>query len=393
MDAPAAGPAPSASDASQSAASSAETPSATPTAPDTSTSSQADADTAAQASYFGVSPDGGLPPVGGRVRDPQTGRFVKGSETTPEAGGQQDPPAPDAAPAQPAAPASQKFKLAEGLEFDSPEAAAQQFRTLRGMFKSQDGQLRELRAELTQAINVANAWKATAEGKSATAAPASPASAGAPASAAPTTPAEPDWETVAALAAHADPNIARVGPLVQYHQEAQRLAEAREAALFERLTKEIEAKYSPVLASHAQQADLAEAGAVVDALADWTIEATGQPFFPELRDYDQIAAIGKTWRDAGRDPALLKTQGGLIDAIALHRMWTGYMTPAAPAPAASTPAPPAPPPPPGSAELAMAMAGTAPPNVRPAGPAHPQEAVRAAIRNADRVDSFWGVAP
>lgn len=384
MEAPDAGTAPSASDASQSAASSAEsTPSPeTTSAPDTSAAGDTAADSAALADAFGVMDDGAPPP--GPTRD-EKGRFAPRGDAPPQ-------PAPDA-PTAVAAPAPEKFKLAD-LEFDSPDHAAQQIKTLRGMFKPMEREVRDLRSELTNAINVANAWKAQAEGKSATAAPPATAPAGAPASTAPAVPAEPKWDVIQYLAQHPETGVA--GALVEYHQQAQALAEAREQALRAEIKREIEAQYSPVLQSHAEQAELAEVGALVDQMASWTIQATGAPAFPELSDINQVAAIGQTWRDAGNDPALLKTPQGLQMAVALHRMWNGF-TPAAPvvaaAPSTQAPPPPAAPAPPGSSDLALAMGGTAPPNVRPGGPVSPQAATRAAIRGADPVDAFWGVTP
>lgn len=377
----------SASDASQPAASSAETPSQS--APETSTDSSYSPDVVA--SHFGVT-EGDAPPAP-RARDDR-GRFAKAGES-PEVAPQADgaaPPAPAAAAGSQPAPAPEKFKLAEGLEFDSPDHAAQQFRSLRGMFKSQDTQLRELRAELTQAINVANAWKAKADGSAATSAPAA-APAAAPASGKPDSKAEPDWELLHHLASN--PEVGLTGALMQYHQEHSRLAEAREQKLREEIAKEFEAKYSPVLSAHSEQAELAEVDALVRGMASWTVQATGAPAFPELQDIESVAAIGQTWRDAGNDPQMLKTPQGLQMAIALHRMWSGYT--AAPAPVAASPstapAAPAAPAPPGSTDLALAMAGAAPPHSRPNGPAHPQAAVRLAIRNADVMDSHYGVAP
>jgi hypothetical protein len=380
MEAPESGTAPSASDASQSAASSAEsTPSPAETA---APASDPSSDSSALASTFGVVDDGGVPPVG-PARDAQ-GRFAaKPAEAQSE-------PAPDAAPAQPAAPASQKFKLAD-LEFDTPEHAAQQIKTLRGMFKPMEREVRDLRSELTNAINVANAWKAQAEGRAAQP-PADPAKppAAAPASDAPV---EPKWDVIDHLARHPEAGVA--GALIEYHTQAQALAEAREKQLVERLTKEIEGRYAPVLASHAEQAELAEVDALVRGMADWTMEATGQPAFPELRDIHQIAAIGQTWRDAGNDPKALKTPQGIQMAVALHRMWSGFSpAPVAPAaPSTQAPAAPAAPAPPGSADLALAMSGSAPPSVRPAGSVTPQQAARAAIRGADPMDAFFGVTP
>jgi hypothetical protein len=380
----------SASDASQPAASSADTPSQS--APDTSASSSTPTEADLVASHYGVT-EGDAPPSP-RARDDR-GRFAKAGES-PEVAPQGDAPvqaAPGAAPAA-AAPAPQKFKLAEGLEFDSPEQAAQQIRTMRGMFKSQDTQIRDLRSELTQAINVANAWKARAEGSAATAAPGTtPSPAAAPASGKPATLAEPDWELLHHLASN--PEVGLTGAMMQYHQEQNRLAEAREQKLREEIAKEFESKFAPVLSAHSEQAELAEVDALVRNMASWTVQATGAPAFPELQDVESIAAVGQTWRDAGNDPKLLKTPQGLQMAVALHRMWSGYTAPQPSVAAAPSTAPmaPAPPPPPGSTDLALAMAGSAPPHSRPSGPAHPQAAVRHAIRNADVMDAHFGVAP
>jgi hypothetical protein len=372
----------SASDASQPAASSAETPSTgVETVAASTPSSDGDA-SAALASKFGVVDD-----APGPSRD-ERGRFApKQGEAAPA------PDAPGAAVAS-ATPAPEKFKLGD-IEFDSPDHAAQQFKSLRGMFKPLESKVRDTQNELTRAINVASAWEAVARkhgytddgSKPATAAPAA-----APASAAPDAPAEPNWDILAHLANH--PETGTVGALIQYHQEVQRLAEAREQKLRDEIRQEIEGKYAPVLADRAEQAELAEVGALVDTMAEWTVTATGQPFFPELSDGQKLKEIGELWRSAGHDNAQLKTQQGLTAAIALYRMWNGVAS-AASAPAPSTPAPPAPvaPAPPGSSDLALAMGGSAPPNVRPSGPASPQQAARAAIRSADVMDARWGVSP
>lgn len=86
--------------------------------------------------------------------------------------------------------------------------------------------------------------------------------------------------------------------------------------------------------------------AVLDA-ADQTIEAmgslktvTGESAFPELSDSNELEAIGRVWRESGRDPArVLESGAGLLEALALYRLLKGLPTGAA-AQALATSTPP-----------------------------------------------------
>lgn len=280
-------------------------------------------------SNFGVPTDAG-PSSGQRARD-ASGRFVAGSApATPADGGEYTQQPGDTAPEPPAEPAKpQRFKFG-GAEFDTQEAAEQNFRSLRGQFRpvmalaKQVGGIENIGPTLQRAADSARAWHAEAQQLRAELE--AVRSGRAPAG-------DPQTHQQSQDASTADPAAqADAGVDWDLYAEVRKLADAQgepwkaeqwligevqkaERARYEAL---IEERLSPFTAAQERAGLAQQTEQVFGALAEYQ-NSDGSPTFPELHNEADAYAVGKLWAALGLPPEAALTPQGAMAAIALYR--------------------------------------------------------------------------
>lgn len=297
----------------------------------------------------GVFPDGDpfpspppdRPPDGDATSAPQRGpdgRFVAATSSAAPSGEHTLKPAE----ATPPAPVS-KFKFA-GEEFESQEAAEQNFKTLRGQYKPLQALARSLGGvdkvvpQFTQAAESARAWKAEhdrvkAELDTIRSGGKQPAAAAAPAPDAAEQP-DVDWELYAEVKKLATESGE------PWKAEQWLIAQVREADQT-RYQKMLDERLAPLDAQQEQQAVATRTETLFTSLAGYT-NADGSPAFPELSDEKAAFEIGRLWASLGLPRESALTPQGAMAAIGLYRLAKGgsqaKQAPAAP-PAAAPAAP------------------------------------------------------
>jgi len=287
-----------------------------------------------------------------RARD-AAGRFVAGEPKVGEPVGEPKLPGirPDVAVPEPP-DAKPKFKFA-GKEYESPEAAEHEYKSLTGKLQPTQRKLAETEGTLVKAAESARGWHSEAQRLAARVAELE-AGGGNPAPQPETAPAKGiDWDLYAEISKVAQEagEPWKAQKWLQDQIDTQRAADI--AALRE------EAIESPRREAE-QRAQLeSAANTLVESMAAHT-NPDGSAAFPEFRDGATAREVGALWQSLGLDPQLALTPGGAVAAVALYRMARGMDGAVAAPPAASpTPAQPAVPPSP-AAEAAAALDGGRP---------------------------------
>lgn len=240
------------------------------------------------------------------------------------------PEPPEGAEKQPEdeAPKPQKFKFGD-KEYDSLEQAEQSFRSLQGMFKPMQERLTSAEQLAEKAAESARAWRARAielEGGGQVA----------PTPQRPVPPEsgqqgrDPKADLEAALAnvnGELFESLAREHglPLAGRYLAAQVLATVNDQML-PRLRQEIMDQLAPELEPLKQDRGFQQATQHVASLITQVSEyknADGSDAFPELSDEKTVFEIGDLWRSMDMPAEVALTPKGLLQAIALYRMYNG----------------------------------------------------------------------
>jgi hypothetical protein len=250
------------------------------------------------------------PPPGSLTADSSSpsrgpdGRFLAG-----HAGQQGNEPDESAAPIPAAVP--EKYKWA-GEEFDSQEAAEQNFKSLRGQFKplaAKAAKAAEHEAQLVLAAKSARAWKA--EHDRVVAEHAKPAVAEKAAEA----PEDVDWGLYS--------EIKRIATESNEPWKAEQwlIGEVRRIESG-RTQKLIDEALLPSRTADARKAVESQTTEVFGALAD-LVNADGSSYFPELQDETTAYEVGETWTRMGLPSEFALTPQGAAAAIGLYRLLHG----------------------------------------------------------------------
>lgn len=297
---------------------------------------------------FGAPSDAGTS-SGQRARD-ASGRFLPGS-----APGQDD--AGDHT--LEATPPPTKFKFG-GEEFDSQDAAEQNFRSMRGQFKAINslakslGGIDKVVPTLQSAADSARAWKAQADSYKAELDAyrngQQPATAGREDVS--TAEAEDsdgvDWSLYAEIRKLAQEQ----GTPEKAEQWLINEVQKAERARFEKLLEE---RLAPYDQERQRAGVVSQTEALFGQLAEYAYP-DGSPAFPELHDETAAYEIGKLWASLGLPREAAMTPSGAAAAIALYRMQrAGRPLPTPAQPAAPTAVPPAAPPTPTDAAAAAGV--------------------------------------
>lgn len=258
----------------------------------------------------------------------------------------------DAKPAE-EKPKPQKIKFAD-KEYESIEGIEQEFKSLRGMFKPMQDRMAEAESVAQKAADSARAWRERAIALEQGTAP--------PPTSTPQ-PQTPPAPTSTSARAELDKALENVNgelfeqlarehglPLAGRYLASQVLATVHDQML-PALRKEIMDTLMPTLEPLQQDRGFQQATQHVSAL----IETVGQyksqdgsVAFPELNSAETMYEVGELWRSMDMPPELALTDKGLIQAVALYRMYKGQTsTPQSvtttPVPEVSRPAATAPP--------------------------------------------------
>lgn len=255
-------------------------------------------------------PDAERPSAAAPPRGPD-GRFVAASATSPVEG---EHPRPQSETPQP-----ERFRIA-GEEYESQAAFEQQFKSLRGQFKSVQalarslGGMEQVVPHFQRAAESARGWKAEAERlkaelESRTSMPAQPQS---PTPDEPAAEADIDWE----LYAEVKKLATEAGE--PWKADQWLIAQVREAER-NRLDGLLNEKLAPLTQAQQQAGVIAQAAELFGNLKDYEMP-DGSPAFPELSDADAAENIGRYWASLGLPMEHMLTPQAASAAIALYRM-------------------------------------------------------------------------
>lgn len=242
------------------------------------------------------------------------------------------------APVDPAAPKTEKFILAtligdkvdEQFEFDTPEKAAQSFKTLRGMYKKENADRIALQANAKANFEAAEAWRKKAEALERGGAPVTttkPTPAGEAGGDAPLDPADAvaaaiDWneyDRIESLANEKYPNNPRLVARLMKTWEARETAKAMQAQFDKRIDKyEAPTRERAALEKHGR-----EVSAKMDDLESASNE-DGSLAYPEFADNEARVEIGRLLRlraAEGLSWDYLKGDKGLYETVLVWRDW------------------------------------------------------------------------
>lgn len=224
-----------------------------------------------------------------------------------------------------------RFKFA-GEEFDSQEAAEQNFRSLRGQYKplqalgKQLGGMDRIPSTLSEAALSAREWKAAHDRVSAELAS---IRAGQPAQQQSSQPQSPTPVEQAAAESDADVDWDLYAEIKSLATESGKPWEAERWLINqvrEQERKRVESlmddKLMPFHEARARAEVVSQTDRLFSSLAEQQL-ADGSVAFPELRDEEQAFEVGKIWASMGLDPQAALTPAGAIAAIALYRMFGG----------------------------------------------------------------------
>lgn len=345
--------------------------------------------------------------IGERARD-EAGRFVK----APESGTGEAPATKPVLPGQPATPEAAApvapFKFA-GRDYKTQAEAEQSHRSLQGMFKPMQEELRKTAEDRDYGNRAANAWMAEAQRFQARVAelekqyglaPSVGNGTSQPAQAAP---GESDALSVEKLLEGIDVDayeaVARAGGLKHSakYLTGEILKVVAEKVL-PSMEQRIQAKFAPLMSSHEQAARVQQADQVIARMAALRTPDNSRALFPEMVDSRALGEIGAIWRQAGGSDEELTTERGLMSAIGLYRSTRDWLStpesiapnqPQAPAAAAAA----APQPAPGPAAMPSSeTSGNLPPNRGRHGMSPEAARLAQAMENVQLLDPKLGFA-
>lgn len=280
-------------------------------------------------------------------RDPATGRFKSADdEREAELLAEREPAArpdlpegeePEAAETK---EKGQKFKFA-GADWDSQEAAEQNFRSLRGVHKSLLTRAQAEEQEKLYGYRAANAWQAETERRDARIGAleqelASYKSGSGPSKTPSGEPAGDDLtellETFTYIANNG--TVAQAGEFLL--TEAAKLAEGRNQKRIEELEAKLNQKLLPYETDREQYQIAENMTQITQQVAEYRLQ-DGTLAFPELRSSEKLERIGEIWGEQGLPEETLRTPQGIITAIGLMRLYDGL--PAAALAPSPSPAP------------------------------------------------------
>lgn len=243
------------------------------------------------------------------------GKFAKADGSPADASSDiPQPPAGEEAQEEDSHARPAKFKFA-GEEFDSEEAAAQNFKSLRGQFKPLQDRAHQAEIILGKAAESARGWKAAHDALLAERGQPSP-----PAGKAEGTtesPAEPgiDWELYA--------EIKRVATEAGQPWKAEQWLHAQsEELLQKKFDAKLEDALKPSRDREAQEALGAQTEELFGSLAEY-VNSDGSPAFPELQDESSAYEVGKLWYSMNMPQDYIFTPQGAFAAVAMYRAIRG----------------------------------------------------------------------
>ena len=227
------------------------------------------------------------------------------------------------------APKTQKIKFGD-KEYDSIEQAEQSFKSLQGMFKPLQERATQAEQLAEKAAESARAWRQRAIDLESGAAAPTPQRPVPPVSEQRQASGDPKADLEAALAnvnGELFESLAREHglPLAGRYLAAQVLATVNDQML-PRLRQEIMDQLAPELEPLKQDRGFQQATQHVAGLIEQVGQyknADGSDAFPELSDEQTVYEIGDLWRSMDMPAELALTPKGLLQAIALYRMYRG----------------------------------------------------------------------
>jgi hypothetical protein len=224
-------------------------------------------------------------------------------------------------------PEGNKIKFAD-KEYSSLAEIEQSFKSLQGMFKPMQAELSEARALAEKAAESARTWRSRAielESGS-TAAPAQQTPAQAPK---PTTQgAQMELEKVLQnVNGEMFESLAREHglPLAGRYLAAQVLATVHDQmlpALRDEIMAQIQPEIEPLKQDRGFQQATQHVAGLIETVGQYKY-ADGSDAFPELQDPDTVMQIGELWKSLNLPAEVALTQQGLLQAVALYRMYRG----------------------------------------------------------------------
>jgi len=234
------------------------------------------------------------------------GKFAK-ADGTPA-----DTEVPEAPEAEGDAPKPSKFKFA-GEEFDSEDAAAQNFKSLRGQFKPLQERANHAEIQLGKAAESARGWKAAHDALLAERGKPSPQADSAETS----SPAEQgiDWGLYA--------EIKRVATEAGEPWKAEQWLQTKSEELIQsRIDAKLDEALKPSREREAQEALGAQTEELFGNLAEY-VNTDGSPAFPELQDESSAYEVGKLWNSMSMPREYILTPQGAFAAVAMYRAIRG----------------------------------------------------------------------
>ncbi len=255
---------------------------------------------------------------GGRYARPEEVEGAEGAEATkPELPENVEPP-------------KQKFKFG-GQEFESQEKAEQNFKSLQGMFRHKDTEIKTRTEERDYGYRAANAWEAKARqleaqlqqmqgGPGAGTGQRSDGAQGHQAGSAPagglpeldTILNDIDTDAFEVLASQA--GLPQAGKYL-----VSKTLEAVMQKVVPALRAEYDQKLEPFTSERAEQRQVAQADGVVRSLVEYRTPS-GEQAFPELTDPVKVRQIGAMWAESGLPVEHAMTPAGLMQAVAMYRL-------------------------------------------------------------------------
>lgn len=232
-------------------------------------------------------------------------------------------------------PPKEKFKFA-GEEFDSREAAEQNIRSLRGMFKPLQEKLAKTEQDREYGYEGMRRYEQIVSSKDARIAELENQLRSGGATGTQQLPSGQDGQPAAGgemddvlsgIDGQAFEQVAvQYGLPTAVKLLAKQIMQANEKivqARVEATRQELMAQVEPFAQSEQQRQVLAGLQQTHSEITSLKL-TNGQPAFPELSDPSTARAVGKVWKDFGNNPADALTPRGMVMAVALYRQVTGW---------------------------------------------------------------------
>jgi len=218
-----------------------------------------------------------------------------------------------------------------GVEFDNKNVAEQNFRTLRGMYKSLEDSAKTNESKAsgwyTEAQRLAKRVSEL-EAHGATTKPTAPAGNGKTDE----SQSSINWDLYAEIRKAADEARKPHEADRWLAEEMERVMELRRQKDREELRSEFEKSLMPVREMQEYNEQVSKADEAINSLSALP-GPDGKPLYPELQNPQEIEAIGQVWTSAGFPLDMILTQQGTALAVLLYRFVKGAFT----APGAGSP--------------------------------------------------------